>query len=267
MKPIFLVDGKKKCSKCGIEKVADAFHKASHKPSGLSSQCKECRNKIIAEYAKRNPENGKARSKKWRDINAAKAKEQSDVWCKANPEKCKAKAKRYYENHKEEILKVARVRVREWYWENKEKALAASKKWADNNRERVNEQNRKYNRKFRSTAKGKLTSIISNRIRESLQKGMKAGHHWETLVNFTVDQLKEHLERQFDSNMTWENYGSYWHIDHIIPIAAFNFETPEDIDFKRCWALKNLQPLEKIENMRKGAKIDRPFQQSLALAI
>jgi 5-methylcytosine-specific restriction endonuclease McrA len=65
--------------------------------------------------------------------------------------------------------------------------------------------------------------------------------------------------------MNWENYGSYWHIDHKIPISVFNFEKPEDYDFKRCWNLKNLQPLEKFKNMSKGNRLDKHFQPSLAI--
>jgi len=97
--------------------------------------------------------------------------------------------------------------------------------------------------------------------------GLKAGRQWETLVNFTVDQLKQHLEKLFTPEMTWENYGTYWHIDHKIPIAVFNYEKPEDIDFRLCWSLKNLQPLEKIENIKKKDKLEKPFQPSLKIAV
>jgi hypothetical protein len=65
--------------------------------------------------------------------------------------------------------------------------------------------------------------------------------------------------------MTWGNYGQ-WHVDHKIPISAFNYETPDDIDFKRCWALKNLRPMWAKENISKGAKLDKPFQPALALS-
>lgn len=53
--------------------------------------------------------------------------------------------------------------------------------------------------------------------------------------------------------MNWNNYGSYWWIDHKKPIAAFNYTIPEDQTFKDCWSLANLQPLEKIKNMKKGS--------------
>ena len=55
--------------------------------------------------------------------------------------------------------------------------------------------------------------------------------------------------------MTWDNYGSYWWIDHIKPRSLFKYEKPEDKEFKECWALKNLQPMEKIANIKKGNKI------------
>jgi len=56
-----------------------------------------------------------------------------------------------------------------------------------------------------------------------------------------------------------------YHIDHIIPQSAFNYETPKDLDFKKCWALTNLQILSSVENMKKSAKLDKPFQPSLLL--
>lgn len=53
--------------------------------------------------------------------------------------------------------------------------------------------------------------------------------------------------------MIWDNYGE-WHIDHIIPISKFHFESFEDEGFKKAWALNNLQPLWANENMKKGGK-------------
>ena len=68
--------------------------------------------------------------------------------------------------------------------------------------------------------------------------------------------------------MTWENRGKGgWEIDHKIPITAFNFERPEDLDFKWCWVLKNLQPLKGKENTRKSNRIEGFFQPSLVLTL
>lgn len=84
-------------------------------------------------------------------------------------------------------------------------------------------------------------------------KGGKGGRPWRKLVSYSLDDLKEHLERQFTKGMTWENMGK-WHVDHILPLALFSFETPEDEAFKAAWALTNLRPLWGPENTKKGAR-------------
>ena len=50
------------------------------------------------------------------------------------------------------------------------------------------------------------------------KKEDKNGKHWEDLVGYTLKDLQLHLEQQFDEYMTWENQGSYWHIDHIVAL-------------------------------------------------
>ena len=54
--------------------------------------------------------------------------------------------------------------------------------------------------------------------------------------------------------MGWHNMGE-WHIDHIIPIAAFNYETNLCPEFKTCWALGNLRQMWARDNIRKKDKI------------
>jgi hypothetical protein len=55
--------------------------------------------------------------------------------------------------------------------------------------------------------------------------------------------------------MNWDNYGSGgWEIDHIRPVSSFRFESTDDPEFRDCYALSNLQPLWRKDNMRKGAR-------------
>ena len=98
-----------------------------------------------------------------------------------------------------------------------------------------------------------LSHRISSGMWRSLN-GSKNGHHWETLVSYTLEDLMTHLEKLFKPGMTFKNRGA-WHIDHKIPVSAFNFTKPEDTDFKKCWALSNLQPLWAEENLKKSSKI------------
>lgn len=81
----------------------------------------------------------------------------------------------------------------------------------------------------------------------------KQGASWSDLVDYSLSDLRQHLERQFLKGMTWENMDR-WHIDHIVPVASFSFASPEDDDFKACWALTNLRPMWAEENQRKSAK-------------
>lgn len=112
---------------------------------------------------------------------------------------------------------------------------------------------------------------INNRIASNMShslKGAKAGYAWESLVGYTVHDLQKKLERTIPSGYSWDDFlAGRLHIDHEIPKAAFNFRSPSDLDFHRCWSLKNLRLLPAIENMRKGAKLSAPFQPSLALGL
>lgn len=64
-----------------------------------------------------------------------------------------------------------------------------------------------------------IAARMSAAIYQALREG-KAGRSWEIIVGFTLDELVEHLQRQFAPGMSWANYGS-WHIDHVRPIASF----------------------------------------------
>lgn len=99
---------------------------------------------------------------------------------------------------------------------------------------------------------------VSTLIWQSLKKNQtsKGNRSWEVLVGYTAQDLITHLESKFDSHMTWENYGSYWHIDHIKPKSWFAYSSPEDPQFKECWSLANLQPLEAKQNLRKNNKYE-----------
>ena len=97
-------------------------------------------------------------------------------------------------------------------------------------------------------------------------KSGKNGCPWESLVGYTLDDLRKHLEKKFLPGMNWDNYGrniGCWSIDHIIPKSAFNYNSTSDIDFQKCWALKNLRPLWHSDNLSKNAKLNNPFQPSL----
>mgnify|MGYP001265623046 CR=1 FL=1 len=104
-----------------------------------------------------------------------------------------------------------------------------------------------------SNPKNAIKKRISTRLRKSLKYvGMKKNNKTFDLLGFTKEELRIHLESQFTDGMSWENM-SEWHIDHIRPVASFNYDSTDHPEFKQCWALENLQPMWATDNMSKGS--------------
>ena len=119
--------------------------------------------------------------------------------------------------------------------------------------------------RYRADPKCRVTTRVRTYICKKLN-GSKNWRHWQDLTGWDVDMLMSHLSGQLVHPMTWENYGSVWHIDHIIPLAAFNYTRPEDMDFKKAWSLSNLRPLLAKDNLSKGSRLARQHQPSLRLS-
>ncbi len=96
---------------------------------------------------------------------------------------------------------------------------------------------------------------LSESIRVSLHSN-KNGRKWEDVVGYNLESLKSHIGKQFREDMSWGNYGK-WHIDHIIPKSFFQYSSSDDVEFKMCWRLENLQPLWAKENIMKGNRIKK----------
>lgn len=214
------------CSKCKVEKDVDEFNKNKSTRDGLRTECKECRFAYSTEH---------------KEYISAYKKEHY----RKNKVKYNERSKRYYVKNRE-YLSVSRKRYNQ---------LSRTKK----------HRNKRNRNRYAIDHMLRLNESIRNNIGHSL-KGAKNGRHWETLVGYTLKQLKKHLEKLFTKGMNWENYGREgWVIDHKVPKIAFNFTKPEHRDFRRCWALKNLQPMWELDNMIKNRRLEHHFQPSLLI--
>ena len=221
----------------------------------------------MAEYLKQwrkdNPEkmkqysdNAKEYNHQWRMDNPEYMKEYMENWWKINPEYKKQWAK----NNPDKIRRYAKSQ------KPRNKDNPRYKQWYKDNKERIGEYRRHWvNLKYRTDLKFNLNYRIRGAVGIAL-KGNKAGRHWENLVGYTLNDLIKKLKRTMPEGYTWQDFiDGELHIDHIIPISAHNFTKPEHTDFKRCWALKNLQLLPAKENNIKRAKLKKPFQLALQI--
>lgn len=161
-----------------------------------------------------------------------------------NKEKIAAQNKIYHEKNKEAI----KERKRKWYAENKEKIKIKNKAWRIANIEHINRYQIEYeSRMYKTNPLFKLKTRIRKAIRESFNSnGFTKKTKTQNILGCTFDELKLHLESQFQPWMSWDNHGLYngtenygWDIDHIIPISSA--VTEEDII--RLNHYSNLQPL------------------------
>jgi 5-methylcytosine-specific restriction endonuclease McrA len=90
----------------------------------------------------------------------------------------------------------------------------------------------------------------------------KGWHSYLDIFGCNRNHLIAHFESKFTPKMTWENHGSYWHVDHIIPISSFDLTDPKQCKQANHWT--NLQPLEAAANLAKSNTITKP-QMSLML--
>jgi len=143
---------------------------------------------------------------------------------------------------------------------NKEKITEYMRGYREKNYDTWLVKHRDYQRKrYQEEPAYRLANIVSATVRHALAGRQKTKKTFEALP-YTPQQLKEHLESQFQPGMSWDNYGSHWDVDHIYPQSLLPYDSLDHPNFLKCWALKNLQPLGKIENIKKSNKILDHFQ-------
>lgn len=159
--------------------------------------------------------------------------------------------KRYYKNNKEEISEW----YKEWATDNRDNLRKYHGTWREDNKEHVNKYKRDYERKRRAEdPKYRLGIRTRTAVWQLLkERNINKTNKTFALLGYTIEELMNHLEKQFTEGMTWDNYGE-WHVDHKKPMALFEFTSTDDEGFKKCWSLDNLQPLWETDNLSKGTR-------------
>jgi 5-methylcytosine-specific restriction endonuclease McrA len=165
-----------------------------------------------------------------------------DQYCKRKEEKdglhryCKTcmskRGKKEYSENKETHLK----RTKRWREENKEYHKSLMKEHYHTKKDYYREWNRtKYSTDLLFRLRHTLNSIINHHLKEGKSQSSI------DYLGCTIQEYKEYLKPLFTPEMNWENYGTYWEIDHIHPLAkggSFHYT--------------NTQPLTVVENRIKS---------------
>jgi len=202
--------------------------------------------------------------KKYRIENREKRKEYNKQWFLNNNMTSAEYSRKYYNQNKEKHSEYS-AKYRE---NNKEKISIYHKSYAKTERGKINiKKNRdRYNKKKQMTSpEFRTNNIISLSMRVAL-KGNKAGRHWENLVNYSLKDLIKRLKTTMPQGYIWQDYlNGDLHLDHILPISAFEFDKPEDFQFQECWSLNNLRLLPAMKNIIKSNKITKSYQLALKI--
>jgi ribosome modulation factor len=97
------------------------------------------------------------------------------------------------------------------------------------------------------------------RVYDAIRRNYKTNAKTESLLGCPFEHLKVWLTFWFQPGMSWANYGSVWHIDHIRPCASFDLS--DIMQQKECFNYTNLQPLFAEDNLKKGASCPPDGQQ------
>jgi hypothetical protein len=249
-----------------------------------------------AEYRAKNKEKILARGRKYNREN----KEWRKQYLEKNKDKIARQTLEYRQKHKDHLSKVKLEyyqknkiqiikRISAYYHKNKDlmskrsseyrlknrtMILKSKSEYYENNKHRLLKKYHEYRKKRKENdINYKIKCNISGAINIYLKHNKSSKNNESTLKHlpYSMNQLKEHLERQFEHWMNWNNYGIYvkkkwddndittwtWQIDHITPHSLFKYTSMDDEEFKKCWALENLRPLNSKQNCMDGANRTR----------
>lgn len=251
----------KNCNKCGNIYDLEMFHRDKTQKDGHSSICKTCKKEYMSqrwktdeEYRNKRKEYHKSRSEYYTEYMRKKRLDpefrqkhkeyMANYWSNKNA----------YEYHKSLVLKNPeynnRLKEKRNIYNQTENAKISQAKYRA---KRLNDEKyKKYKNSYEKNRRDnsidyKIYISIKNRI-SKLLRGKKS-KTIESLLGCNKDFYIRYIQSKFTNKMTWENYGSYWHIDHIVPCNFFNLD--DEKNKMIAFNYRNTQPLEASLNCSK----------------
>jgi len=227
----------KKCYKCQIFKNKEEFSKNKRYKDNLNDLCKLCK--------KKHNTLSKDKIKEYYFKNQTKNKEYNKQYYQNNKEQILEYSKQYYSIPDNQIQKQNYIKQYDSISINQIKRKEYTKMWK--------EKNPLYHTLYmKEKYKKDINFKIKNNLKSRFYHSIKSTKFTSIikLVGCSIEELKLYLEQQFFPEMTWENHGLIWEIDHKKPCAAFDLTQLEEQ--QKCFHYTNLQPLFKTTEIAKS---------------
>ena len=164
---------------------------------------------------------------------------------KSTCSKCQREYKRKKYQDNKEYRDKCKNQSSKYYYDNiefeKPRRMAQSKQWIKDNKEKHSSLvKNNYKKRYNTDSRFKIEMNIRGRITDALRKNSKY-YKTEKLIGCTIEEYKLHLKKHFKPGMNWDNHGTIWEIDHIIPCSSFDLTKKEQQ--LKCFNYTNVQPL------------------------
>lgn len=234
------------CSQCFENKKIENFHKFKYSVDGFKSICKKCISENGKIYREKNKDEIRQRNNKYVLKNKNKIKLKQKQYALNNKNKIREYQKEYASNNKKNISEYQK----EWRLKNKEKVKKNNKEYNQKNKIKINKMHvdkRKNNSDLRIKHSVR-TAFIQSFNRQMIRKK-------ERFLSYTGIHIDEYINH-FNKFELWKNFcnNENIHVDHIIPIALYDFNNPEEV--RKCWNPQNLRLIPAEENLIKKDKLD-----------
>jgi hypothetical protein len=136
---------------------------------------------------------------------------------------------------------------KQWALDNKNRMKFLQSRWYQSNKSSIRtKQHYRYNHDTEYRLRKNLSRLLSLNITKK----------YSTLkyLDSTIPFIRKWFEENFtDTEMNWDNYGSYWEIDHVLPISLFDLANDNHVLV--CFNWRNLIPYPKHLNLKKSNNI------------
>ena len=268
------------CSKCAIEKSLTEFYIRSNS-GNYRKDCKECMYKTKSElrkkYTKENEEKlkevNKNEIKKCTICETEKQLSEFSIhkgtrigfysWCLTCSRKKDNDRKKIRKKYLDTCIKdCSKCNISKNILKNFNKKLGTRDGYSnickkcdqDYRKKNSKEIYQKKKLKLNTNIQYKLAERIRGRLRSILGNIKIKKPKTEKLIGCSLDYFIKHLTKSFYDEITIDNYGTIWHLDHIIPCDWFDLNNDDQL--KSCTHYTNLQALLINDNLEKSNKLD-----------